>query len=155
MFGSFSEGNQPLALFTLRFYAKRWPKFSHISKYNPVILKIWSINLFQILIIRRPFYREHFKQEKSGRNHHWLFCNRPFFTMYFFVLVAMNHQKYPPIKVFSYEFSCTDNFFTIFFFKKNFDHSYRLTVSKKNSSWLVLYFMDAVTSCYYDCIVPP
>ena len=56
VFGSFFEHDHLFNLIILEVYAKRWPKCARISKPKPMQPKIWSMNFFLTLTVRRPIY---------------------------------------------------------------------------------------------------
>ena len=58
------------------------------------------------------------------------------------MLVAKNHQVFSS-RCLDYEFSLT-------YFFNDISHGYRAALLKKNSLWLLPFFMAVATYCYYE-----
>ena len=63
-------------------------------------------------------------------------------TSSFSVLVAKNHQKIRS-RCLVHEFSFTDMI-------NDINHGHRLAILKKNSLWLLPFYMAVATYCYYE-----
>ena len=119
------------------------------------------IIFFLTLTVRGPFHRKDFKWNKiwgcrvnfwkngsfvrrtswkSGSSHRYLFCNKRFFTVYLFCALFKNHWKIRS-RCLVHEFSFTDIF-------NDINHGYRAPILKKNSLWLLPFYMVVSHFCY-------
>ena len=107
---------------------------------------------FLTLTVRGPCHRKDFKRKKygdtglisgkSGSSHQQLFCSRQFLQYIYSMLVAKNHQRIR-IRYCVHEFLFIDVF-------NDINHDYRAAILKKNSLWLLTFFIAVATSCYYE-----